>query len=289
MSQRTQPIFYRLLLAFVLVGIAVSGPLIYLSFELNRESTERRTQQNILQQIAIIATNFNQEFATNLIRSLRTTTSSPNLDAFLMSSDDARLIIGKSLESDFINIANDYDGYSGLYYVDADGKVVVGVVEKRRNALPGFVIAPAEAAERSDQSPTLAAMRRLFHRIKATPLLLSSGNMEWFMPPREPQIEGTFVDEAGRLSILAALPKLDTDTASLGGVIIIRQRLDRFLAHLKSIRFFDENPIWLLGADGQVLMRPDNLLASFNPTQHLPPAFADTSQLLMREIGRAHV
>ncbi len=281
MSQRTQPIFYRLLLAFMLVGITVSLPLIYLSFELNKESTERRAQQSVLQQIATIATNFNQEFAINLTRSLRSSTASPNVDAFLSSSDDARLIIGKTIESDFVHVAKDYDSYSALYFVDADGKVVVSVVEKRRNALPGFVIAPAESAERADRAPTLAAMRRLFHRIKATPLLLSSGNMEWFMPPREPLIEGPFVDESGRLAILAALPKLDPDNGSFGGVIMIRQRLDRFLARLKSIKFFDENPIWLLGADGQILMRPDNLAASFNPHQYLPPAFADTSQLLM--------
>ncbi len=281
MSQRTQPIFYRLLVAFMLVGVTVSGPLIYLSFELNRQSIERRAQQNVLQQLAIIATNFNQEFATNLTRSLRATTASPNLDAFLSASDDTRLIIGKALETDFIHIANDYDSYSGLYYVDGDGKVVVSVAEKRRNALPGFAIAPAEAIESPDRSATLAAMRRLFHRIKATPLLLSSGNMEWFMPPREPQVEGSFVDEAGRLSILAALPKLDPDDGAFGGVIMIRQRLDRFLARLKSIKFFDENPIWLLGADGQILMRPENLATTFNPYRHLSPTFADTTQLLM--------
>jgi len=174
MGLGNQPIFNRLLLAFVLVGMTVSGPLIYLSFELNRASTERRAQQNILQQLDIIAINFAQDFAARLHRTLKVAESSPNLDAYLSMGPDEQLVIGKRLETDFVRIANDHDRFSGLYFVDAEGRVRVGVGDRRRNALAGFEIGPSATGGRSQLPPTQAAMERLFHRVKATPMLLSS-------------------------------------------------------------------------------------------------------------------
>ena len=49
------PIFHRLLLAFLAVGAIIGIPLLYLSFEFNKDSARVRTQQNIAQQIAIIS------------------------------------------------------------------------------------------------------------------------------------------------------------------------------------------------------------------------------------------
>ena len=51
---KTMPIFLRLLLAFLAVGALIGGPLIYFSFQFNKDSARLRTQQNIEQQIACL-------------------------------------------------------------------------------------------------------------------------------------------------------------------------------------------------------------------------------------------
>ena len=274
-----RPIFYRLLLAFFLVGVAVSAPLLYLSFELNRESSERRVQQNMLQQLDIIAVHFVEDLSARLHRTLRFVESSPNLDALLSMDSDGQMVIAKRLETDLLRIASDHDRFSGLYFVDAEGSVQVGVADRRRNALAGVDIARVVAGAGADLAPTQAAMARLFERVRATPMLLSSGNMEWFMPPRDAQIEGPFVDESGRLSLLAGLGKADADNGSFGGMVVIRQRLDQFLAQIKQVRFFDEDVVWLLGPEGRVLAAPDGAQEIRAPFGRLPPALADGSRL----------
>jgi signal transduction histidine kinase len=281
MSLGDRPIFHRLLLAFFLVGLAVSGPLIYLSYELNRGSTEHRIQQNMLQQLDILAVHFVEDLAARLHRTLKVIESSPNLDALLSMDSDGQLVLGKRLETDFVRIANDHDRFSGIYFVDADGAVQVGVEDRRRNALAGFEIAGAGAGAAAMLSPTQAAMTRLFAHVRATPTLLSSGNMEWFMPPREPYIVGPFVDEAGRLSLLAGLGKADADNGSFGGMIVIRQRLDQFIAQIKQVRFFDEDVVWLLGPEGRVLARPDSAQDARAPFDRLPVKLEDRSRLRM--------
>lgn len=272
-------IFVRLLTAFLMVGILVSAPLIYLSFQFSRESTERRAQQNVTQQMEIIASNFDQELSVNLRRSLEFAVSSDVLSSYLSASRAVRLIIGKRLETGFIKLTEQHEEYTGVYFVGPDGISRVGTADGRRNVKVRARIAgdapigdqAATLQQQASSKPTELAMGRILGRMKASPVLLYSGNMEWFMPPREIQIQGPFVDEEGRPSILAGLAIVDYDDGSFGGVIFIRQRLDLFIARLKSVRFFDENPVWLFDADGRPVVEPDEKSFTFDPRGHLPP------------------
>ncbi|WP_238314674.1 hypothetical protein, partial [Methylobacterium crusticola] len=58
-------------------------------------------------------------------------------------------------------------------------------------------------------------------------------------------IAGPFMDERGMVASLSALPKLDLNTGTFGGVVMIRQNLNEFFTYLRSVKFFDENPIWV--------------------------------------------
>ena len=116
---RNMPIFHRLLLAFMAVGVLISLPLIYVSFQFSKDSARLRTQQSITQQIAIIAANFEQEFGIGLQRSLKQLTSSEALAQYLSASQDERIVNAKQLETSFLKLQVDYDSYSGIYYYNS--------------------------------------------------------------------------------------------------------------------------------------------------------------------------
>ena len=82
------PIFQRLLLAFLTVGLIIGVPLIGVSFILSKDSARLRTEQSISQQIAIISTNFEQEFGLGLQRSLKQIAASEPLALYLATSQD---------------------------------------------------------------------------------------------------------------------------------------------------------------------------------------------------------
>ena len=89
------------------------------------------------------------------------------------------------------------------------------------------------------------------------------------MPPRELQVAGPLVDETGMISFIAAIAKVDLDIGDFGGVVMIRQRLTDFLADLRAVRFFDENPVWVLSPDGTVLQAPIDRSITFDPRPEL--------------------
>ena len=282
---RKMPIFHRLLLAFMAVGVIISVPLIYVSFEFSKDSARSRTQQNITQQIAIIAANFEQEFSVGLQRSLKQITSSEALALYLSASQDERIINAKVLETNFLRLQSDYDSYSGIYYADADGRLIASVEDKKRSASADTLSDESVAAQRASKSPTRIHFDRLFARIKTTPTLLSSGNMEWFMPPREVVIEGPFTDEKGRLTLLAGLPSLDFDNGALSGAVVVRVRLDGFVARLKSVTLFEANPIWLFTPSGETLLGPDKKVVNLNAVELSSDKFVGNVAFKKREDG----
>lgn len=247
------PIFQRLLLAFLAVGILVSVPLIVASFQFSRDAARLRAQQNIAQQVEILVASFSQEYSLGLQRSLKQITTSETLSLYLSSSQEERIVNAKNLETQFLKLQADFDSYSGIYYADAEGHTVSSVEDGRRVELGTF-----GSDSNGELSTTRLHFKRLFARIKTTPSLLSSGNMEWFMPPREVAVEGPFLDERGRLTFLAGLPSLDYDNGAFSGVVVIRVTLEGFVDRLRAVTVFDEQPIWLFSSSGEVLLQPAN-------------------------------
>ena len=273
-------IFARILVLFISVNIITSGILIEISYIFSRKSTESRTKETISQQIATIRDNFEKQYGMNLKRTMRSLLSSSDVDNYLFISDAEKLIIRKNIERLFLQTVKDFESYHGISFVDAIGHVHISVVGTSRRTEPINFKAPASATDDATYSPSLQAAIRLFNRLESTPLLLSSGYMEWFMPPREIQIEGPFLDENGAVASLAGMAKLDLDTGTFGGVILIRQNLDAFFAYLRHVTFFDENPIWVFDAQGRVLQKPQNEHSTFNPSADLPQEFQGTTRLL---------
>lgn len=249
------PIFKRLLLAFLAVGLMISIPLMMGSFIFNKNSSRLRTEQNISQQLAIITQAFEQEFGIGLRRSLRQTTSSEALAQYLSASIAERIVNARGLENYFLRLQSDFENYSGVYYVDAESRMVARVEGRKRIGSTGTgLITDAQASE----TATSTRFKQLFSRIKTTPTLLSSGNMEWFMPPREVTLEGPFTDELGRMSVLVGLPVLDFDNGAFSGAVIIRVNLDGFVNRVRSVKLFDANPVQLFTPNGKPMLATDS-------------------------------
>jgi signal transduction histidine kinase/ActR/RegA family two-component response regulator len=261
---RGSSLFNRLFLAFVASGIIVAAPLILLSYRVNMAGALLRLEQSVGQQLYILGENFEQEFSQGLARSLRSLDHSEALAAYLLSAEDERLITRKALENSLQRIQEEYRPYSGLYYLDRDGRLVSGVENGQRIG----VAAAAELFGAARRTP----LRDLFLKVRTTPVLLSSGNMEWFMPPREIFVEGPFRDEDGRLSFLAGRATVDPDSGGFGGVVVIRASLEDFLRGLREVRIYDYRPVGLIDGAGRQLLDAAPGMASSAGVEALPSA-----------------
>ena len=271
------PLFHRLLAALILVGLIPAAPIFYFSFKYNEEAACLRAEKDLSQQISILANAFEQEYRIATQRSLKQIASSDALMNYLSGPREERLINAKVLESLFLNIAKEHETYSGVFFVDPDGLQVSAVVDKQRAGSLGRDIWWTSGKETGEAGPTFITGQRLFQRISTTPALLSAGNMEWFMPPRDVLFEGPYIDERGRPSILVGISTLDADSGSFSGAAIIRLNLAGFIDVLRSVQVFDEALAWLFDAQGRRLLASSSTHDAGDPWPSLSVATEDAS------------
>jgi diguanylate cyclase (GGDEF)-like protein len=257
-----------------------SGVLMFVGYSFSRSFIEKRATENISQQIEIIRDKFDAEYRTNLNRSLRSLVNDPTLDDYLRASVDERLLLRGKIESKFRQVLRDFSSYNHIVFVDADGNAAISIMKGSNVAYPAKL-------ESKLHPTTTASARSLFSRIEATPLLLSSGNMEWFMPRREVQVVGPFVSENNLIQAVAGIAKLDLDTGGFGGVIMIHQLFDDFFADLREVKFFGENPLWIFSPEGKTLQGPEAGGAPLDLAAALPGKLQN--ETLMQTSGRGIV
>ena len=278
-GQKGTSIFLRILLVFMLVNIVTSSALIYLAYNFNRESIERRTEENIAQQIETIRNGFTNAYRVNLNRSLRNLAASSTLNDYLLAPDIEKLIYQAKLEAMFLQTLKNDDALQEAMFVDHLGNMSVDIVgNKRRRRSLNLGDFDLDSAAPGESSATVAAAW-LYQQIEAIPLLLSSGNMEWFMPPRQMEVVGPIVEEEGGITLIAGLAKVDLDTGAFGGVIMIRQALDHFLSDLRDVQFFEANPIWVFDKDGKVIQRPSEASVTIDPRPHMQGSYQGSLSL----------
>ncbi|MFM8992399.1 MAG: ATP-binding protein, partial [Alphaproteobacteria bacterium] len=288
---RGASLFSMLFAAFIASGIIVAAPLIYLSWRAATEGAMLRLEQTVAQQLDTIGRGFEQEFALGLLRSLRALENAEALSAFHLSPEDERIVTTKLLESELLRMQQDYPSYSGIYYLDRDGGLVSGVEDGKRGTLGGARVDP-QAGANVLRGWRRTPFREAFLQARTPSVLLSSGNMEWFMPPREVFVEGPFFDERGRLSVLVARATVDPDSGSFGGVLAIRATLDAFAASVAAIRIREHRPANLLDPRGNTLLAGASQAsdAALPPAGSLPRDFSPSVQLARAEDGlHAHV
>ena len=277
-------IFARILVVFLFVNIATSGILLMIAFGFHRRSIGKRTKEAVTQQLEILRDNFENEYRHNLKRSLDVLASSSIIDDYLTASEIEKTILEKKIEQMFIQTIKTYRTYKCIQFADADGRISVGVTEKSRKKNT-VDLNQIKLESPTALPPSSVASLKLFETLEAIPLLLSGGYMEWFMPPRELQLEGPFVDEDGTPALLAGVSKLDLDVGSFGGVLMIQQQLGSFFEGLRDVKFFNENLIWVFDAKGQVLQSPEKEEYRFEPTSYLSEVYQRSSKLIDAKEG----
>ena len=254
--------FVRTFLVLLALTIGTSGILMFIGYSFSRSSIEKRTIENISQQIDVIHHEFDAHFRANLHKSLKALANDPMMDEFLRGSVAEKLIIRRKLESKFRQVLQDNTAYHHISFMDADGKLAISVMRSYRGA--------GSLTSEFDELPLAIPTMQLFRELEITPLLLSSGNLEWFMLPREIKVKGPFVVHDGSIQGIAGIAKLDLDTGGFGGMVVIHQIYDGFLAELRSVKFFDENPLWVFSPSGDVLRKPEGDTTPFSLAKALP-------------------
>ncbi len=269
-------IFARILIVFFCINIATSGILLVIAYQFHKQSIESRTKETVTQQLEILRDNFENDYRYNLNRSLDVLVSSSILDDYLTVSEFEKLLLKKKIEQMFIQTLKTYRTYHSIQYVDAAGIIDISVTGKLRQKVPVNLLQVKQLTTNSI-SPSMEAGRKLFKTMESIPLLLSGGDMEWFMPPRELQLQGPYIDENGSFSLLAGVSKLDLDIGAFGGVLLIQQKLDHFFDSLREVKIFNENLIWIFHGNGSLLQSPKKEQHRFDPSKYMEkPSQADS-------------
>jgi two-component system sensor histidine kinase/response regulator len=272
-------IFVRILIVFMVVNITTSAVLILIAYLFNGSLIEKRAKESIVQQIGGIHDNFENNYNSILHRTLHSLADSPILEDYLLTPDAEKLIVVQKVEQLLAQAMKNSPTLQGIRFADAAGDVRISVFEKLRRK-ESINLKSATGSSPAEPPASLQVSMKLFQELAGAPLVLDSGYMEWFIPPREVAVAGPFLDEQGRYSAIAGIPKLDLESRSLGGVLLVRQRLDGFFDYLREVKFFDENPVWVLDGKGNVLQRPKNASMTFDAGGRLPPEFQGKVRLL---------
>ncbi|MGB7990386.1 MAG: response regulator [Candidatus Methylophosphatis roskildensis] len=280
MNSRTLPretkgisIFLRILAIFMAINFATSAIVIVVAYLFNSETIARRTRESVTQQVSAIRDTYEKQYGDALKSTIRELAESEALDSYLTASQPLKLIVAQKVERTFVRGLKNVPSLQSARFVDADGHVAISVRGTNRVHEPFNLKTPGALLPEGVDAELARLMSRMFINLSTTPLLLSSGYMEHFIPPRETTIEGPFVDADGSVSAVAALAKLDLETLGFGGAMLVHQNLGGFFSYLRELRFFDQNPVWVLDAAGRVLLRPSAAAGTLDPSPALSPEF----------------
>lgn len=250
--------FLRVLISLLAINLATVGVLSYIGYSYIEKSLLAQAGSNLDQQADILADVFHKAYRQETYRLLKDLIESPLIDDYLSGSAGERMIVGRRMQHRFLRVTQDFPAFSSIHFVTENGESAVAVQDRQRSdphALAGNQGVAAEIRNR----------RSLITQLVNTPLLLSSGVLEWFMPPREIHLSEPYAGADGGLRVMAGIAKLDTDTGEFGGAIIVSLDLQAWLEQMSEIHFLEANPVWIFGPTGKVHLTAKTLANSFDP------------------------
>ena len=273
-------IFLRILVIFMAINFATSAIVIVVAYLFNSETIERRTRESVTQQVSGIRDTYQKQYGEVLKSAIRELAESEALDGYLTASDPIKLIVAQKVERTFVRALRNSPSLQSARFVDTDGRVAISVRGSTRVQESFNLKAPGASPPEGVDAESARRMSRIFMTLSTTPLLLSAGYMEHFIPPRETTIEGPFVGADGSASAVAGLAKLDLETLGFGGAMLVHQDLGEFFRYLRELRFFEQSTVWVFDAAGRVLLRPSAAAGTLDPTPALSPEFQSDVRLV---------
>lgn len=276
-------VFLQILFVFVFANIAVSILTLLVAQYFSRQATEVRALELVEQQLGAKTNRFQNELTVPLDRHLKLLVSLPTMDEYLRASEIEKPILLGSLFRQFTLITKDSKFYQTVSLVDRDGNIQLQTAGNKRQRPDTNLL---EDSQTAIEDPVLSAKIGLFRDIQQTPLLLQSGNMDYFVPPRPMQTSSVVIDNQGNAVILMGTGKLDVDNGSFGGAIIIQYDLQGLLNTLNDVLIYGSDSLWILDMpEARILRHPGSHSASFDPTLYTSDLENKKSGLSVHEAG----
>ena len=257
--------FLRVLAALLVVNLGAASVLIYIAYTFSTDSLSSQIQETITQQVSVYGVSLMEDRIQGMQKTLKALEDSEDMRDFQYGSEAERLILARRIERRFIQEQKDNSDITGLYFYGDMGDIQIGVKDKRR-----LIMSADRLVE--DERVLQTSAKQLFKRLQESLLLVSSGDMEWFIPPREVTVVGPFMRADGGYTLLVGLAMLDVNTGLFGGMLLLHFNLDNWLEDLSQIRVLDQSPVWVFGENGQSLLQPKVSSANsglFNPASIL--------------------
>ena len=273
--------FLRMLAALLVVNLASAAVLIYIAYTFSSDSLASQAEETITQQVSVFAKSLVNQHISDMLTMQKALENSQDMEDYLQVSDAEKLILARRIERRFIQIQKDNPDILGLYYYDESGRIKIGARGRTRLMIGSNL-------RNSEYDPLLGEAEILFAELRDRPLILSSGNMEWFIPSREASVIGPFQREDGGYSLLSGLAKLDKNTGLFGGMLVVHFDLDNWLSEVERVRFQEQSPVWVYDNNHQVLLQPIGEMGepqAFDPQSVLPDTRTTQTKLMHSEHG----
>ena len=197
--------------------------------------------ESITQQFEAIDYHLGFELRDELLNELKIMASNPILDEYLMSPEFEKEVNARAVERLFLESMKYIKSYESIAYVNTLGKEAIKVDRHGRVRSYDNISGTAFFQEIRDGYP---------------------GSIHFEAPHR---------NRSGAWSFLIGIHKTDADIGKFGGAVIIEYSLEEFLEYLGVIKIFDENPIWVFDAQGEILKQPSSAEAIFDPRPYMLP------------------
>ncbi len=240
------PISIKLLLAFLVVCsclTAISGFIYY-------KHAKKVVMDSIKNQTSLVCKHVVHEFYTHyaepIERELRIIETSPQLNSYLMSSQEEILLYRTDVERLFLSIIKGYSIHLSTTFLDALGQekiVIQGNKRKRRYRL----LSDLEQADITGQ-----LTHKLFVELSS-----ETDKTLAYTPP--------FYDAQNRPGLLVAIAKQEPEAGGFGGVIIQHCSLEKFINKVSQDKVLNTPVVWIRSGDGSDFMVPPQNAIRSNP------------------------
>lgn len=238
------PISMKLLLAF----LVMCGCLTIVSGVIYYKYAENVVMDSIQDQTSLVCQHVVHEFYTHYAepvkRELKMIAASPQLDSYLMSSQEELLLHRADVERLLLNITKGFGIHLSTVYVDASGQERIAISgNKRRRRYRSL-----SDLENADITGQLA--KHLFEELS------SDGNKTLaYTPP--------FLDGQNRPGLLVGIVKQEPEAGGFGGVIIQHCSLENFIQKAAQDEVLNTPVVWIRTARGDdFLVPPDDAIQS---------------------------
>jgi HAMP domain-containing protein len=240
------PISIKLLLAFLVVCsclTAISGFIYY-------KHAEKVVMDSIKNQTSLVCKHVVHEFYTlyadPIERELRIIEASPQLNSYLMSSQEEMLLHRADVERLFLSIIKGYSIHLSTSFLDASGQekiVIQGNKRKRRYQ---------SLSDLQQADVTGQLTHKLFVELSS-----DTDKTLAYTPP--------FYDAQNRPGLLVGIAKQEPEAGGFGGVIIQHCSLGEFIDKVAQDTVLNTPVVWIRSGDGSDFMVPPQNAIRSNP------------------------